>query len=77
MDSRGAVISARSRQRFRSPTRRPREISLGAAADEWKSCSQYIMIDTDGSSLAMFSPSIRRKRCGGEAAGGGHCGPGT
>ena len=28
------------------------QISLGAAADEWKSCSQYIMIDTDGSSLA-------------------------
>jgi hypothetical protein len=47
MDSRGAVISARSRQGFRSPTRRPREISLGAAADEWKSCSPNIMIDTE------------------------------
>jgi|HubBroStandDraft_6_1064221.scaffolds.fasta_scaffold152880_3 hypothetical protein len=63
MESRGAVISARSQQRFRSPTRRPREISLGAAADEWKSCSQYIVIDTD------VSPSIRRTRCAGGLLG--------
>ena len=31
------------------PRKAPREISIGAAADEWKSCSQYIMIDSRGS----------------------------